>query len=628
MLVEPLACAPPQKAPFPTEAELNVSHSTLRDGRDEGVWYGTDGGGHHESHSHVRHYISSPHAEFMAGAEEVLTAAARISVQAAEHGDLRGIDRLLAQLAEHPGPEARAWTLALETALWVFQPQRRAPALEAARELADGCSPQLAAVLSSACAGMERVAFCTFDAPLLGDWIDLHQRLEPDPRRRTPGRLALDAALLWQRLLHGNLDGLDGDAKALGEEASRLGAAAGVIETEVLRALAALSTGALEEALELGRRASRMAQAEALSHHEYLANITLARIRRYSGRPHLALHILGALGRVAPGWWSGWIGWETLLAGGAFAAAEAYRTPSARAKEGVREFLDTARRGDRTSFDRAAEELLRSARIWSVLGEEAAALVAAVDPSRDNSPEGVAGWRSGSTAAIPFGLHGIGVRGSAEPQSDSPAAYVLAGPGQPGRRFLFPGLPLVSEARMLSRDSSRTAARTETGIAALALAGETGDSRDGFFRSVYGFPFVPYRHRAVLDTLCHRMRTLVGAAGEIRRNEAEAGSAAVAAEEKAAHPQTVPTISLVLRETIIVPDMRCVLPTADRVLRALAVLGPSSANAAAECLRMPLRTVQAVLQQLVAEGACITERDGRRVAYRIEDTTFTEVTTP
>jgi len=69
----------------------------------------------------------------------------------------------------------------------------------------------------------------------------------------------------------------------------------------------------------------------------------------------------------------------------------------------------------------------------------------------------------------------------------------------------------------------------------------------------------------------------------------------------------------------------CGIP--DPVLRALATLGATSANATADALRMPLRTVQAVLQQLVAEGACSIERDGRHVAYRIEDTTFSEATT-
>lgn len=563
----------------------------------------------------------------MAGADDVLTAAARISFQAAEHGDLRGIDRLLEQLAGRAGPEMGAWRLSLEAVMWAFKPDRPVPALKIARELADTC-PQIAATLSQACAVMERVAFCTFDSALLGGWIDVHKRLDPVAPTKTAGGVALSAALLWQRLLKGDLVGLENAAKDLGEEASHLGAAPGVIETAVLRALVALSTGGLDGALELGRRASRMAQAESLSHHEYLANITLARIRRYSGRPHLALHILGALGRVAPGTWSGWIGWETLLAGGTFSPTAARASPSAGAERRLRELLETARGGDRAAFDRAAEELQRSARVWPVLADEAAGLIAVVDPSRAGVPEAVTAWRSGSTAAIPFGLHGIGVRESAEPQTDSPTSYVIAEPGKKGRRFLLPGLGLASPARMLARDSARSGARTETGVAALALAGEAGDSRDGFFRSVYGFSFVPYRHRAVLDTLCHRMRTLLGTAGEVRRNEAEAGSRAEVSKDSGAGSQAIPTISLALREIIIVPDMRCTLPTADRVLRALALLGPSSANAAAECLRMPLRTVQALLQQLVAEGACTTERDGRRVAYRIEDTTFTEVTSP
>ena len=75
-------------------------------------------------------------------------------------------------------------------------------------------------------------------------------------------------------------------------------------------------------------------------------------------------------------------------------------------------------------------------------------------------------------------------------------------------------MKLAPSARLLARDSSRAGARTETGIAALALAGDAVISRDDFFRRVYGFPFVAYRHRAVLDTLCHRMRTLLGKAGE------------------------------------------------------------------------------------------------------------------
>jgi hypothetical protein len=122
------------------------------------------------------------------------------------------------------------------------------------------------------------------------------------------------------------------------------------------------------------------------------------------------------------------------------------------------------------------------------------------------------------------------------------------------------------------------------------------------------------------------MRALLGSAGDIRRDEAETMAAAEAGSVSTSPPATTPSIALVLREAIVVRDMRCVLPVADRVLRSLALLGASSANSAAASLRMPLRTVQAVLQQLVAEGACTIERDGRRIAYRIEDTTFTEIT--
>ncbi len=120
------------------------------------------------------------------------------------------------------------------------------------------------------------------------------------------------------------------------------------------------------------------------------------------------------------------------------------------------------------------------------------------------------------------------------------------------------------------------------------------------------------------------MRALLGSAGDIRRDEGETMAATEAGSISLSPPATTPRSALVLREAIVVRDMRCVLPVADRVLRSLALLGATSANSAAESLRMPLRTVQAVLQQLVAEGACTIERDGRRVAYRIEDTTFTD----
>lgn len=548
----------------------------------------------------------------MAGVDGVLTAAARMSFQSAEHGDLRSVDALASRLSGSLAPEERAWGMALEAVRWSFDPGRgSAPLAANARRLVDS-APGAAAGVTPVCAVMERVAFATLDAPRLAEWIALHAWLdERAGGRGGSGDVILTAARLWQRLLAGENAGIDAASRDLAEQASRQSAAAVVIEANVIRALAALADGGLDEAVDLSRRASRMAQSEALSHQEYLANITLARVRRYSGRPHLALHILAALDRVAPATWSGWIGWEGLLAGGMRAPREAPDVPSARAERPLRELLEATRSGDRPRFDAAAAAATAAARIWPAMAAEVAGLLAAIDPSRHPVPVSMASWIHGETPTIPFGLHGVGISQGADSQADAATAYVLARPGESGRRFLVPGLALSPPARMLARDSGGSGARTETGIATLALAGEGGDTRDAVFRRVYGFTFAPYRHRAVLDTLCHRMRALLGTAGEIRRDEAEA---------------TTPSIALILREPIIVPDMRCVLPTADRVLRSLALLGATSASGAAESLRMPLRTVQAVLQQLVSEGACTIERDGRRVAYRIEDTTFTEVT--
>jgi hypothetical protein len=563
----------------------------------------------------------------MAGVDGVLTAAARTSFQSAEHGDLRGLDPLVSHLSGSVAPGDRGWGMALEAVRWSFDTTRgSAPSISDARRLADS-APEARAGMTQACVVMERVAFAALNGPMLAEWTDLHASLGTAAGNRDgSGDVLLAGAHLWQRLLAGEISGIESAARDLGDEASRQSAAATVIEANVIRALAALSSGALDEAIDLSRRASRMAQTEALSHHEYLANITLARVRRYSGRPHLALHILAALDRVAPPSWSGWIGWECLLAGGARTPRDLPDFPSARAERPLQELLESARGGDRTKFDAAAGAALRAAQIWPALAAEVSGLIAALDPSAREVPASTEAWIRGETATIPFGLHGVGISHAGDPKGEDATAYVLARPGQPGRRFLRPGLALAPPARMLGRDAVRSGARTETGIAALALVGAGGDTRDAVFRRVYGFTFVPYRHRAVLDTLCHRMRALLGNAGDIRRDEAETAVAAESGSSSPPSPGTAPSIGLVLREAIVVRDMRCVLPVADRVLRSLALLGATSANSAAESLRMPLRTVQAVLQQLVAEGACTIERDGRRVAYRIEDTTFTEIT--
>ena len=628
-------------------------------------------------------------------AKQDLIAKATAAFGAGEHGDFRGFDAIWEELRAASDTALRGWRLALQAIRWSFDPGFCPPPVAGeARQLARE-SPESAATVARVCSVMERACIPALDGTQLAIWTEVHAGLPPagpppggPAVAAAPGTLngvgarppvelgegidvSLRSARLWLRLLAGEAAGADSEAKQIFEEAARLRAPAQVIETTVLRSLSALSAGETEAAVDLARRASRMAQAESLPQLEYLANLTLARVRRYSGRPHLALHILVALSRVAPPVWSGWIAWEVILAGGrpqfardpqfareaidgggsASPAAESGEsqpvaapiasvprmrpagglvegaarelalpeTPASAAARALFGFLQVVRDGHREEFAEQAVALRKASACWWDLAQESETLLAAVDFAQDDAPVRLAPWRRGETTAIPCGLHGIGIPQGADLETETATAFVLAGPQKSGRRILRPGLTLAPEARMLTRESAKNAAagvRTETGIAALALAGPNGLSREDFFRTVYGFPFVPHRHQAVLDVLCHRMRNLLGDAGELRRDGADAGGGGASG----------PSLVLILGKPIVVPDMRCALPTSDRVLRALATLGTTSASTAAESLRMPLRTVQAVLQQLVAEGACTVERDGRRVSYRIEDTTFTEVT--
>ena len=64
----------------------------------------------------------------------------------------------------------------------------------------------------------------------------------------------------------------------------------------------------------------------------------------------------------------------------------------------------------------------------------------------------------------------------------------------------------------------------------------------------------------------------------------------------------------------------------DRVLQLVAKRGSVTAKDAAGALGIPLRSAQSALKELVEGGACKLRRDGRKVAYEVEDTTFREPT--
>jgi DNA-binding transcriptional ArsR family regulator len=187
-------------------------------------------------------------------------------------------------------------------------------------------------------------------------------------------------------------------------------------------------------------------------------------------------------------------------------------------------------------------------------------------------------------------------------------AYVKAIPQREGRRLLTLGLSLCTpeeRTRVLAEESGH--ARTDTALSVLAMAGPVGLELGTFFKSVYGFAYDPALHRAVLDTLLHRMRKRVPSDVKLSRTDE--------------------VFSLDCERPFLIPDPRCALETTDVVLMALAKSGTVSANDLASALLIPLRSVQAALAQLAEDGACDAARDGRRIFYQISDTTFTASTT-
>jgi hypothetical protein len=538
-------------------------------------------------------------------AEEAFARAAR--------GDGSGIGPALAAL-EGNGAASTAWRLALRALAASLDPAAMAPTEAELAAASAGIGPSDAveaalarAGLVRACLRLELRAALSFDAASAARVAALRAELgslphdqafipclaaliSGDPPPPEPAPSAPHAAkVAWQALTSIWLPTPDPDARAL----------------------------------ERARAASRSVGAAGDVELEYVAHLALARLRRLSGRPHLALHILGALGRSAPATWHGWIAWEMLLAGGAPQASallDALAPSASRAQHGAPivtlaraglALLGAAEAGDRAALGAAARALTAGQPRWTAAMAEIAACAAMLDPEAPSAEPGVEAWRAGQRAAAPFGLHGLGVPPSAPIESERGYAYVAAQPGRPARRLLRAGLGLVTSARNLEGpdEAGKGGFRTETGLAVIALAGPAGLSREDFVRGVYGFKYVPLRHQGVLDVLVHRMRARLTDEATLERST-EAG------------------LRLVVTRPFVVPDGRCTVPVGERVLRALATLGWTGVQSASEALQIPRRTTQRALQELVADGACKVSRSGGKLLYRVHDTTFTVMTMP
>jgi len=375
--------------------------------------------------------------------------------------------------------------------------------------------------------------------------------------------------------------------------------AAAVVQICALRALFAIEAGDHAAGLALARRGSLMARTEAIPSAEWLANLALARARRYSRQTHLAVRILEALDRVAAATWRPWLDWERLLAGGTIPD---HQVTTGGAAAELRTLLATAQETDRGAFCRQADALVAAASV-EPFRREATAVIAAIDPFDGNADAGdqLRAWRRGEAPLPPSLLHGL------LPPAGQPGACVLLWPDGQSVRFLPAGIPLLAGHGVTSLPAARRAhGRAETLLAVLALAGPDGLDEAACFARAYGFSYVPGLHRGVLDVLVHRARGLVDGLAVLNRGPGR--------------------LALATTRPLLIPDPRTSHATTDRVLRLLAEQGRASAKETAARLGLSLRAAQGALSELAGSHACVVERDGRNITYAVEDSVFSEPT--
>ncbi len=399
------------------------------------------------------------------------------------------------------------------------------------------------------------------------------------------------------------------DLEALATRAAGQRLAAAVVQIRALRALFAIEAGDPAGGLALARRASLMARTEAIPSAEWLANLALARARRYNRQAHLAVRILESLERAVSPAWRPWLEWERLLAGGTVADTPMSEGGPAGA---LRDLLAAAAAGERAQFRRCADALAGTT--IQPFRREAAVVIAAVEPfelpfelpfqppqPRDDAGDQLRAWRRGEAPLPPPLLQGLLL-----PPGDDAACVVLWPDGR-SARFLPAGIPLLAGHGVVRLPSSRRQhGRVETLLAILALAGPNGLDESACFARAYGFSYVPGLHRGVFDVLVHRARAAVEGIAALARGPGR--------------------LTLVTTRPLLISDPRTSRSTTDRVLRLLAEQGRASAKETAARLGVSLRAAQGALSELAGNHACVVERDGRNITYAVEDSVFSEPT--
>lgn len=456
-------------------------------------------------------------------------------------------------------------------ASWVHcSPQQRA-AIDAVLALvsADRKPPTLARAASSG----DALRFLAIDAVLRCDaaaLTDIASAQHGEDASRTRR---------WASLMHGQVADT-----TIGHGDSRAGRG---VENAVLSALESAHAGNEPEAISHSRRAVRMARADGLVLFELLASIVLARCRRLEGRPHLALRILTSVAAVAPPPWRGWMAYERAMAGGDRAELGVNFPPSSVLKS-VWRACETGDPGmvlgvQAPAFCAHELALFRE----SHLADEPPSA-----PTRD--------WIFARDSDPPACLSGLCVP-EIDTSGERAPVCLLVRPGQPARRVFAEAALLCADA---TRPPSFELAQSRTWSAIAELATSPTQQRPELFERVYGFAFLPARHAGTLRVLLHRVRQTLPAGLELDELDTL----------RVSHP-------------VLLPDPRVRVDMETLILGQLArASGRASANAIAEALGVSSRTVQQTLRELIDDGTCTAEREGRRIHYVLEDTTLSEPT--
>ena len=254
----------------------------------------------------------------------MLDPALRAALDAADKGQRDGALEALAQLERRDGDFVRACQLAAQSRLWLTDPRALGPPSHEQLAAFLTCNAEARVAASLACSAAATSCVLGLDVVELDSYNALNaELLGSQPHGVAAGWLTLCRS--WAEVIRGESSSVDTRLESLRTEAVDAQAAVLAVEATALRSLAALNDGNIPVATERARRASRMARTEAIPRAELLAHLVLARLRRISGKPHLAARILSSLIEFAAPPWHPWMLWELTLSGGQGETADCAR---------------------------------------------------------------------------------------------------------------------------------------------------------------------------------------------------------------------------------------------------------------------------------------------------------------